>query len=1040
MAASRICLTGALFLATLTTQLAFAVTHTFKVQVPKKVIAGATPGAGGPCEVTWVKFTFSFATDPGVTITGVTAQITEPDKTSSGGAPETWPPSTPQALTPTMAEVTHLFQIPQSVGGITPLAGDEVYVFAPDQSNLSGYDSSSYQRYEIDFNLTSNYDLSGKSYQINNTDIYTVTVNVTTSDPAHPASLSGQCIESYDPLNRSNSAAACNSTALYFVPITDPLPTVLIADGVTQATNQCFTHRKPVDALLVLDKSGSMASSTTGSDPEPKIQALQEAVHDFVTAWDDTRRFVDASAPPNDQIGAVLFDSTAVPWTDGGLSSGLNTFAGADTKILSNVNPATCTATSCGQLVPGTSTSIGAGLLQADGDFVPVASDGNRHVMLLMSDGIQNFDPIVRAFDPGAPTNCTPATPTAVATYTSGNCAAATVLPHESSSAYQIHAVTVGTGVAVSAAINQAIAQASGGFYINTEDNANELKPFFLELLQNVLKFNSYDTIRMISKSGATAVLPFSTSTVVSTTSQNIEFSVMWPAGHGVLRLTVSPPGGAQPIVKESATGFLSIALQLPLAPPFDPTGNWGILVEAVRATDSATTGGSGPFPFDVYMMADDGAIRSDLSVVPGDYKTGDNIRLRAKLTKLGSPILGLGSHSGDKIEAELIKPGESVGDILSDSTASSAPTGPDPQSPAEAKLANTLKENPAALTHAADTVQLYDDGKAEHGDDVKGDGIYSALYPAVLSGHYNFLFSIESADPNSVRFTRQQLRTAFVRAVPDAKNTVLQSSIVQIEKRNGFRITMTPRVKPGPNCTLKNPKCGRMGPGWANYFWFTTPGQTPVKAKDNLDGTYTVTIPFTGSTPPPVKVHFENVVAMIGDAVPADKLPDPLGDGNVLTTCCNQHRFAGFFDFGANFPHGGLSTYFNNGFSFNGGVEYKFNGRFSAEGIFGYHRLPAKAGTDEDLFQFSLDLKAYLLPGNTRPFANVGIGGYKYHPGSAFVGGNFGFGVLQSITPRIGIEGSYNFHLVDGFPPVVGPHPSTSKFSTAQIGLRFVF
>lgn len=1037
MSALRNLVTCALFLtALLTTHPALAVTHTFQVEIPRKVAAGATPGAGGPCETTWVKFTFSFATDPGVTITGTTVQITEPDKENNGSAPETWP-STPQALTPGMTQVSHLYQTPPSFGGITPLDGDTVYVFAPDKSNLSGYDISSYQRYEIDFALTSNYDLTGKSYQQNNPDIYTVTVNVTTSDAAHPATLSGQCIESYDPLNRSVSGSACNSTSLYFVPITDPLQTVLIADGATQATNQCFTHRKPVDAFLVLDKSGSMASSTTGSDPEAKIVALQEAVHDFVTAWDDTRHFVDASAPPNDQIGTVLFDSAAVPWTDGGLTSGLNTFAGADAKIIANVNPATCTATSCGQLVPGASTSIGKGLLLADSGF---PNDGNRHVMLLMSDGIQNTDPIVRAFDPSAPTNCTPTTPTAVATYTGGICSAASILANEIGSAYQIHAVTVGTGVAVSAAINQAIAQASGGFYINTEDNANELKPFFLELLQNVLKFNSYDTIRMISKSGATAILPFSTSTVVSTTTQNVEFSVMWPSGHGVLRLTVSPPGGAQPIVKESDTGFLSIAQQLPLAPPFDPTGSWNIIVEAVRATDASVNDSKNvPFPFDVYVMADDGAIKSDLSIVPADYKTGDNIRLRAKLSKLGSPILGLGSHPGDKIEADLIKPGESVGDILSDSSASSVSAGPDPQSPAEAKLANTLKENPSVLTHASDTVQLYDDGKAEHGDDIAGDGIYSALYPAVLSGHYNFLFSIEDADPSSVRFTRQQLRTAFVRAIPDATNTVLQSSVIQLDKGRALSIVMTPRAKPGPNCTLNNPKCGRMGPGWANYFWFTTPGQTPLKPKDNLDGTYAVVVPFTGSTPPPVSVHFENVVAMIGDSVPPDKLPDPLGSGNVLTVCCNQYRFAAFLDFGANVPNGAFGTLYNKSFSFNAGLEYMLNSHLSAEGIFGYHRFPAKAGADENLYQFSVDLKAYLLPGVVRPFVNAGIGGYKYDPGSTFVGGNFGGGVLYAITPRIGLQGSYNFHVINGFPPVASP-PSTSKFSTVQVGLRFVF
>src|SRR5262249_9096851 len=237
----------------------------------------------------------------------------------------------------------------------------------------------------------------------------------------------------------------------------------------------------------VLDKSGSMASSTLGGDPEPKIEALREAVHDLVSAWQDARTF-DAT-PQSDNIAVVLFDNSAISWTDPGLSAGLNAFVGADAKILSNLSP-NCSVVTPPQLCPGTSTSIGSGLVSADAGF---PNDGNRHVILLMSDGMQNSNPMVRPFDPADPTNPAPTNPTRIATYMLGSPNVAQELPHEVSSSYQLHAVTVGTGLAVSAAINQDIAHASGGFYINTEDDASQLKPFFLELLQNVLKFNSYE-------------------------------------------------------------------------------------------------------------------------------------------------------------------------------------------------------------------------------------------------------------------------------------------------------------------------------------------------------------------------------------------------------------------------------------------------------------------------------------------------------------------------------------------------------------------
>jgi hypothetical protein len=973
----------------------------------------------------------SFATDPGVSITGINVQITEPDKQNNGNPPETWP-LVPQILTSGMTPVNHTFQVPPPFGGVTPLFGDTITISAPDKANIAGYDSAQYQRYEIDFALASNYDLTGKSYQQNAIDTYTVVANVTTSGAAE--TVFGLCAESYDPLKRPG-VNSCASGSSYFVPITDPLQTELVADGTLQPTKQCFRDRLGVDAFLVLDKSGSMASPTGGNDSEPKIEALQEAVRDFVQAWDDTRSFFDASAP-NDQIGVALFQDSATWWTDGTLTAGLNTFAGADTKIRSNLNPTNCpTPTSCGQLVPGTSTSIGSGLLLADPMF---PNDGNRHVVLLMSDGMQNTDPMVTPYDPTSLTPCASLTPTEIATDSLGNCATAQPLPHETSSNYQIHAVTVGTGLAVSAAINQKIAQLSGGFYINTEDNSNQLKPFFMELLQNVLKFNSYDTIRMISKSMPPTTLPFSTSTPVSTTSHDVEFNLMWPRSGGALRLTVTPPGGAQPIVQENASGFISIVQQLPLPAPFDPMGTWNILVEeaGVPGRPAAVTN-QGTFPFDIYVMADDGAIKSDLSVVPADYKAGDSIRLRAKLTQLGRPILGLGSHASDKIQADLIKPGQSIGDILSDSTASPTPSGPDPQSPAEAKLFNTLQNNPSALKHVSDSVQLYDDGKPEHGDDIAGDGIYSALYPATLPGHYNFLFSIESTDPNSVRFSRQQLRTAYVRSVPDAGNTVFQTSIFSRDNGNVLSIVMTPRVKPGPGCSINDPKCGRMGPGWANYFWFTAPAQTPFKAKDNLNGTYTATLAFTGSTPPPVSVHFENVLAIIGDSIPPEKLPDPLGPGNVLTLVPppsgESGRLALFLDLGANIPQGAFGSAFNTGFSLDGGLEYIATSHFSVEGIFGYHHFPAKIGADLNIYQFSADGKAYLTTGMLRPFVNGGIGGYTFSPGSTYFGGNIGGGVLYNLTSRFGLQGSYNFH-------VANTSGTATKWSTVDLGFRFVF
>jgi hypothetical protein len=158
-------------------------------------------------------------------------------------------------------------------------------------------------------------------------------------------------------------------------------------------------------------------------------------------------------------------------------------------------------------------------------------------------------------------------------------------------------------------------------------------------------------------------------------------------------------------------------------------------------------------------------------------------------------------------------------------------------------------------------------------------------------------------------------------------------------------------------------------------------------------------------------------------------------GSTNLPTTTSSPGKWGAFLDFGAGIPNGTFSNSFRTGFSFNGGLEYMFNSNFSAEGIFGYHRFPGRFGGNANLFQFSGNAKVYLAPPphTVRPFFNGGVGVYTFTTGSTRFGANFGGGVLYEITPRFGLQGSYNFHAIN-------TPGSTTRFSTVQGGIRFVF
>lgn len=144
--------------------------------------------------------------------------------------------------------------------------------------------------------------------------------------------------------------------------------------------------------------------------------------------------------------------------------------------------------------------------------------------------------------------------------------------------------------------------------------------------------------------------------------------------------------------------------------------------------------------------------------------------------------------------------------------------------------------------------------------------------------------------------------------------------------------------------------------------------------------------------------------------------------------------NFAVFGDFGVAIPHGDFSDFFDPGFSLNAGVEFMITSQFSAEGIFGYHRFGTFFGGSVDFFQLSANGKFYLVDESSRvrPFVKGGIGAYVSNSGTARFGGNVGGGVLFEVTPRVGIQGSYNFHAVNTDPNL--------RFSTVQGGVRFRF
>lgn len=147
-----------------------------------------------------------------------------------------------------------------------------------------------------------------------------------------------------------------------------------------------------------------------------------------------------------------------------------------------------------------------------------------------------------------------------------------------------------------------------------------------------------------------------------------------------------------------------------------------------------------------------------------------------------------------------------------------------------------------------------------------------------------------------------------------------------------------------------------------------------------------------------------------------------------------DSSKFAVFGDAGVAVPHGDISTFLDPGISVNAGLEYMITKQFSAEGTFGYHRFSTFFGDASHVYQLSGNGKFYFVDDSSkvRPFINGGVGAYVTDSATVHFGGNVGGGVLYEMTPKFGIQGSYNFH---AFSAGSGVH-----FSSVQGGVRFRF
>jgi len=449
---------------TLGTQSQAAVAN-FDITVPNRVVPDpANPAQPADPTRGVVQVDATILTE---TTGNVTFEVTHPDSASSHSFSFT--PATVCSGPPNSNPCVHIFP--------TPSGSDIVSWTLPDTS-LPITDPGRFT-YKFSVDLPSNKDTSGGSCtDVTPSPSESFSVAVT----AGPQ-ISSACLLSFESTVHLGGTGNCTDQ-ISINPDENHLPVATI-NGGSDAEQLCQSFRPGVDAALVLDKSGSMNGAPMAGPSGTKIQALRSAVDVFVSRWTAIRGAETSS--PADQLGVILFDSDA-SWL--GAATGLDSFSTVAPSVAADL-----------ALVNGAgATSIGDGLEVAS---TALAAGSNRKVVLLMSDGKENTHQRVRLWDTVAGSvlawsdlNTIPDSDfESRIKIQLGSGATWTDLANEDQ--LRIYAVTIGSATAVSAEINQGLALATGGFYINSETNADILPVFFVELLQNFVKFNTWDVVAL---------------------------------------------------------------------------------------------------------------------------------------------------------------------------------------------------------------------------------------------------------------------------------------------------------------------------------------------------------------------------------------------------------------------------------------------------------------------------------------------------------------------------------------------------------------
>jgi len=564
--------------------------------------------------------------------------------------------------------------------------------------------------------------------------------------------------------------------------------------------------RFPMDVILVLDKSGSMASATPG-DPMSisKWEALKWAAGQFIATWEVEGSGLGTAGGTglvNDRVGLVMFSTTPEI-----------VFIGASTMVGRGIAPSgpghawQPVIDKLPTFSPGGATALGGGLKAA---ILAKAPDRDLTVVM-MTDGIQNVVPLVNDG--------------------SGSLTGFKVLDFGSGEeaikdkCVPVLTLAMGTAAATQAELLDKVAQQTSGTVRLTVASSTDLA--FLSTLVESLKGSTLNKVAQ-----RTGVLPasvigireptaatsptFGVAVDLDGTVKNAIAVLSWivPPNSQIAPPTLRFTNPAGTVVPSVATvngqGFTVQRVDLPSS---GAAGSWKV--------DVLNSFHTSPLPYHVSVYANERNLDFNLRFQEANHGTGEPLTLVAQVSLDGKPMTGL---TGLKIVREL--PAGAMGTILHDRKGTgSSDGGTDPQSAYDAKLDSALRDPDVlgkAGTIPGDSVTMTE----------VGGGKYSFLESNTsVPGTYRFHVSLDATAPTG-SIHRLETIEAIVDVVPTPQVTSGVGTTVAVNDLGGgsYSFQVIPRDKFG----------NYAGPG-KNVRLISDSGRASGAADQAVTGEYTI-------------------------------------------------------------------------------------------------------------------------------------------------------------------------------------------------------